>query len=621
MADGTVKIGVELDEQGLAEKIAKLGSAMEEAFSAALSDLGAASIDAASFTAIGTSMSTAVATGVRNSLNQIKQAMNTAISAAKSAKVSGFDSIGKNMCAGVAEGIRNGTSSITAAINAAAAAARAAFQEAMKIKSPSRVMMEDGENVSKGVAVGVIQGIPAVEAAMEMLADAMIEASQEGTESLTRSRVEMIQSEIDAIDKILDEYQAMLDEKQAAKELADKHAAVKNAKNKKDREKAQEELNEHLKKLENERLKDQRDFLKAELDAYEKNVQTLVDFYDFMSDQIIVALKNRYEGEREMQMERLEAEYKAATDAADALFDYQKKQSDAYLSMLEETKDAEIQALNDRIDALNAETKAERDAAREKADAEKISALQAEVARAKNAKFRNEAQKALDEELEKQAQAQRERDRQAEIDAMKDQISDIKDNYDEQRKLEEQRIDEIEEAHKLQTQIIKDNYEQQKKATEQHYKELLSADRLNAEARRLLLEESNEEMIELLESYNPEWYNAGKTFGELFVEALDVQMDNVHRLIEEAASFAQNKLDLIKAQIAEMSSGASSVSVPEATNSASGNKDYYYTSISASTGGSGIVQNNTVNINQQVKSPAETSYAVSKSLKEAAYGI
>ena len=571
---------------------------------------------------IGTSIISKITVAIGANASAIKTTLQTAVNSAKGVSVSGFDSIGKNMCEGVASGIRNGTSSITAAINAAAAAARAAFQSAMQIASPSKVMMEDGEYVSEGIAVGIKKGIPMVEAAMKAMGDVIKEMSDQNTEAAQISRMEAITSEIASIEKILDEYQRMLDDKQAEKELADKRAAVKNAKNKKDRIKAQEALNDHLKKLEMERLKDQKDFLQAEIDAYEKNVKTLVDHYNFMGDQIIIALKNRYEGERDMQLERLEAEYDAATEAADRLYDYQKKQSDAYLKLLEDERDAEINILQGRIDEINAEIKAEKEAERIRRDAEKIAELEAAVARAKNAKFRNEAQKKLDEELLKQANEARDRERQAEIESLKDQISDAKDNFTEQKTLEEERIDALEEAHKTQIDMLKANYDQQKKATEQHYKELLSADRLNAEARRLLLQESNEEMLELLNSYNPDWYNAGKSFGELFVEALGVQMENVNRLIEEAASFAGRQLDIIRAQIAEMNSVGSGGSV--GSGSAMGSGGYMPSTVSGSAagaGGYGTTQNISVNINQPVQSPSEVAYAVQKTLKEAAYGI
>ena len=302
--------------------------------------------------------------------------------------------------------------------------------------------------------------------------------------------------------------------------------------------------------------------------------------------------------------------------------------------MIESEKNAAVDALNDRIDALNALTKAEREAKREQEDALKLAELQAAVDRAKNDKFRTEAQKKLDAELARQAEAARERERAAEIDAMKAEIKDLEEGYKAQKTLEDQRMEALEESHKQQTELMRQQYDAQRQAAEQHYKQLLNAEHLNAEARRLLLAESNDEMIALLEAYNPEWYNAGKSFGELFVEALDVQMENVRTIMEQASAFAQGKLDGIKAQIAAMNSAAANAGSGSGTGSVTDSllssmaQPYRPMLDGASTSlGTAQMQTKTtaqtlnVIINQPVQSPAEVAYAVKQASKELAYGI
>lgn len=587
-------------------------------------------IDEASNTSaqgVGAALAQSVATGINTGQGIVTGAASKMVSSAKEAArgaVAGanFQSIGTQMDAGIAAGITAGKSIIINAATAVALAAKQAFETALGIASPAKEMIPDGEYVTEGIAVGIIKATPLVEYAMYRIGEVITAMAASNAEKARASRMEAIQDEIAAIEAQLDEYEHMMEEKRQQEELAEKRAAVKRAKNKKDRKKAQEELNRYLAELENERLADQRDFLKAEMDAYQENVDTLVKAYDFLGDQIITALKNRYETEREMQLERLEAEYDASVEAAERLYDSRKAYSEQYLAQLEAEKDAEIAALQGRIDALNAEARAEKDAEREAADAARIAELQAAVARAKNAKFRAEAQAKLDAELEKQAKEARERERQAEIESLKNQISDAKDNFDEQKQLEEQRMDEVEAAYKAQIDLLKSTYEQQRKVTESHYKELLSTEKLNAEARRLLLQDSNDEMIALLESYNPEWYNAGKSFGELFVEALGVQMENVNELIERAASFAQNRLDWIKAQINAMSNTGSS-GYDNAANNPAMQAPFPgggYTYVGGSSSKS-VEQDVYINIYQPVQSPSEIADAVRRAAQEAAYAI
>lgn len=364
--------------------------------------------------------------------------------------------------------------------------------------------------------------------------------------------------------------------------------------------------------------------LQAELDAYRANIDTLVRAYDFMGEQIMVALKNQYSQQRDAQMAHLDATADAEHEALEARYDAQQKYHDNYMKMLDAEEKAEIAKYQALIDAIDAEQEAEDEAKRIARDAAKIAELQAEVNRAKNAKFRAIAQKALEEEIAKQAEEARKRERAAQKEALKAEIDNIEEQYDEKRDLEKERMEQIKEQYDAEKKALDAALAAQRAAWSSHYNTLLSEENLQAEARRLLLEENNEEMIALLESYNPQWYNAGRSFGELFVEALGVQMDNVEALINQVASLAQNRLDWIKAQVAEMQSvsGVTASDVASSISSSSGG----VATLSSILQGSGfsstaVYYNQTLEFNQPIQSPSDVTYAVRKASQEAAYAL
>ncbi|MDL2206268.1 phage tail tape measure protein [Eubacteriales bacterium OttesenSCG-928-N13] len=145
----------------------KLTSGITTAMSTAATG---ATVPTAELTGKGKEMDEQVAQGASESASVITDALNTAGSlAATSTDISGFRLIGMRMCAGVAAGIRAGESAITAAIKLVAAAAKAAFDSAMQINSPAKVMIPGGMSVSEGIAVGIDKGSQTVENKIALL--------------------------------------------------------------------------------------------------------------------------------------------------------------------------------------------------------------------------------------------------------------------------------------------------------------------------------------------------------------------------------------------------------------------------------------------------------------------
>ena len=72
----------------------------------------------------------------------------------------------------------------------------------------------------------------------------------------------------------------------------------------------------------------------------------------------------------------------------------------------------------------------------------------------------------------------------------------------------------------------------EKQGIEDHYESLLFGQNLQAEAVLLAQSEDQDELLELLDSYNPGWQDAGQSFGEQLVIGLNSEMESVSEAVD-----------------------------------------------------------------------------------------
>ena len=88
------------------------------------------------------------------------------------------------------------------------------------------------------------------------------------------------------------------------------------------------------------------------------------------------------------------------------------------------------------------------------------------------------------------------------------------------------------------------------KALSKHYEEINKEDKLQAEARQLFLDSNNKKVIELLNSYNPSWKDAGKSWGQSLLDGIASQSKN----IEAAISSIMSKVGKVTSAAANLTS-------------------------------------------------------------------
>lgn len=259
---------------------------------------------------------------------------------------------------------------------------------------------------------------------------------------------------------------------------------------------------------------------KAEKAMYDM-AQSIVKEYDRLGDAIITGLKNRYREEERVQLESLRKQTDEIRKESDKRIKEYNRERAAKLKALDiETSQAEKE-LQSQIDAINGKTNKENKAIREqsyqKALSEKRKAI--DLARSKDEREKLEEelnQMILDKERERLLEQ-----RQAQIESLRQEMDRVRDQASKKRvAIDEEYNRKIENENKKLESTLK-YYDNEMEATKKHYAYLLREEELQAEARYLVLEENNDELIDLLEFYNPSWQNKGQSFGESLLLGLN----------------------------------------------------------------------------------------------------
>ena len=105
----------------------------------------------------------------------------------------------------------------------------------------------------------------------------------------------------------------------------------------------------------------------------------------------------------------------------------------------------------------------------------------------------------------------------------------------------------VKEHHEDIEEDIKDSFKRRSGAEKEHFRELIKEENLQAEARKILLEKNNDELIELLEEYNPDWQDAGRSFGEKLLEGLNSTKASIRSVVSSIASMISSVAPVQKA--------------------------------------------------------------------------
>ena len=265
---------------------------------------------------------------------------------------------------------------------------------------------------------------------------------------------------------------------------------------------------------------------------------------DQLSESVIDALENRYQAMLDGETDRLEASREA----------------------WQTWRDDSVRAVEDQIAALDQLAETED---REKQDAEelrKIEKLRQQIAYEQDDFNRAKLQQQLDQALESREERLARLALEDQKEALRAQIEEIEDQAD--RQLEA--------------------LDREQEAVEAAYAERMQEAALRAEAEKLILSQSQDELLSLLEQYAPEYDALGQTLGEKLLEGF------ARGVCDVAAWFEDFGARLTQAQ-AGMTALAQSAA------------DAFYDSRQTPQAAPAVTVNQTVEFNQPVETPAQVA--------------
>ncbi len=359
---------------------------------------------------------------------------------------------------------------------------------------------------------------------------------------------ELAQKEKDILDQQTEDYEAYIQEQKnlrgaaydVAEQTKDYDAIIKMHKN-------------YLNQI----MKDERLSLDERKELYREELQVIRDYEQQKRDLRVESIDNTASQLRDAIVAQLEEMQEKDKEMIDKNLEEVEKWKNARIDAINEEYDARIEAIDKELEALN---KAEEQKSRDEEDAEyeqKKKRLENLIAFEHDATNKANYQKELDKLIADYQKTLDER----ELQDKKDALQEEKDRLQEEQEI---KIDAIEEeANKKQ-----EAYEQQLEELKKYYDEQIDMAQETAEKMLLNVEDNQDEIIKLLETYGDKYEITGQTLGEKLAQGIN---EGAANKLENFIQKIQDRIDTnIENKIKEWTRGSYSYSAgtnkPQVTN-------------------------------------------------------
>lgn len=304
------------------------------------------------------------------------------------------------------------------------------------------------------------------------------------------------------------------------------------------------------------------------------------------SEKIIELIKQSTEDEKSIIDNRL-AKLKTSTD--ERISEYQRDYDYRMLYLNADTA-TQVDGLQGQIDAIDATVKKEEEALKKKQYNDEMAELQ-------NQKFWSqsfEERQEIEEKMKKLTQkrdadiltAKRNNDKlklREQIEQVRKEAAIRKEQLDtelaDRKKAAQDELEERTKLYKEELELLKESSTNQlqeendrikgkmdalnteKESIKKHFTELLTQENIQAKARELIIKGNNDDIITLLNNYNPKWQDAGQSFGDSIVNGLRSKKDSMHKAIAELMKIPTVKINA-QYSLSDISSSMGSVSQP-----------------------------------------------------------
>lgn len=460
-----------------------------------------------------------------------------------------FKDFGVNIIKGLGKGILATKDWVVKKVKEVAESVSGAVKDFFGIKSPSRLMRGYGENITEGLAIGIEDNTDLAVKAMEKASKLVAEAGFD--ESIKRLSIETGSDEEDLLNTI-----AIVEvQKQRIESLSEPYNQLSNAKAKTTQE--SEKLNK-----ERANTKKELESAKTELIKYEKAVKTstedivknrievreqmLKEEEEYRQEQIKVVddlhkdlvsgLKKRYEEEGKAREEAINKELKDLDKWKDESIKRINSVYDSKIKKIDESSNKQIKALEDELKALD---KSEQEKSRKEIEDEyntDLSKLEDALEYEHDEYNKEQIQKEIDRRKQEHEKQLNEWSIEDKKESLNKKIEDIRSNAEEEKEiLENKRIEELEGIDSLYN-FERDTLESKMKDYREYLQQKTDDAQLQAEAEKMIVYNQQEDILDILEQYEPHYEKAGHSLGEKVFEGAKPQLQKLVSMINSINS-------------------------------------------------------------------------------------
>lgn len=262
----------------------------------------------------------------------------------------------------------------------------------------------------------------------------------------------------------------------------------------------------------------------------------VVSQMDRLGSAVVTALQKRYDREETIASQAMDRQIDILRRGTDQRIKEYDRELSAKLRLLDDGTNSELSRLQAQIDGINNQTSAEERALEEQEYQNRLAQKQKELADADSA----EARLKIQEELNKM---HADRERKMLLESRRQQIDNLRQEMDRVREQGREKKEQLEEEYRIKKEAEQKKQEAElqrleavKKANAETFANLRSQENLEAEARKLILNNNQSELVSLLNAYNPHWQNAGQSLGESLAYGLRSAKATIQAEVNEIMS-------------------------------------------------------------------------------------
>jgi hypothetical protein len=256
-----------------------------------------------------------------------------------------------------------------------------------------------------------------------------------------------------------------------------------------------------------------------------------------LGDATISALKTQYDQQEKLQRNSIERTTNAIRQQTDNRIKEYDREYKAKLKLIDDETNEQINGINIQIENINNLNKTEDKAKKEQEYISRLLAEEKNLTEAKSAKTREEIQNRINKMITERQREQTLEQSQIQIDALRLEINNIRDQSSLKKELAMKEFEDRKNVAEMnlvaQLQYLKNEEE----AVRMHFEILRKQENIEAEARRLMLNIDNKKLIDLLETYNPKWQDAGDNFAESLLKGLRSKNKSIQDEVKSMLQF------------------------------------------------------------------------------------